>query len=157
MRGRDLTLDGASWTYKPASHKTAHQGKRRLIPLGPKAVAVVNEFLTSRPDAYLFRPAGRCGRASRPPFGSPAVEANPLGGGEAEASPGAKHAAAISEADLPQRDRPGVRQGVPPSNAVEDPGEAVDWRPAGRAGGLADGASLASEPASPHGGDRHPD
>ena len=57
IRGRDLATSEETWTYEPASHKTAHQGKRRLIPLGPKAVAVIEEFLTPDPDAYLFRPA----------------------------------------------------------------------------------------------------
>jgi integrase len=57
IRGRDLTTSEETWTYEPASHKTAHHGKRRLIPLGPKAVAVIEEFLTNDPDAYLFRPA----------------------------------------------------------------------------------------------------
>jgi len=57
IRGRDLTTSEETWTYEPASHKTAHHGKRQLIPLGPKAVAVIEEFLTPDPNAYLFRPA----------------------------------------------------------------------------------------------------
>jgi integrase len=34
------------WVYRPEKHKTAHRGKRRVIPLGPRARAVLIEFLT---------------------------------------------------------------------------------------------------------------
>jgi hypothetical protein len=32
--------------YRPEKHKTAHRGKRRVIPFGPRARAVLVEFLT---------------------------------------------------------------------------------------------------------------
>ena len=94
IRGRDLTPRRARlWTYRPASHKTAWRGKRREIVLGPKASRHGREFLTSDPDAYLFRPSEAVaehharrsdGRRSRP---------TPSETAKRKASPGAKHAA----------------------------------------------------------------
>lgn len=56
MRGRDLTPGEPNWTYRPESHKTAWRGRDRAILLGPKAQAVLAEFLGDDRDAYLFRP-----------------------------------------------------------------------------------------------------
>jgi integrase len=36
---------GESWTYRPDHHKTAHRGRPRVIPLGPKARAALVAFL----------------------------------------------------------------------------------------------------------------
>src|SRR5262249_52788066 len=50
---------GKLWTYRPRRHKTAHHGKERSIPLGPKARAVLTAFLAGRtlaPDAPIFSP-----------------------------------------------------------------------------------------------------
>ena len=33
------------WLYRPGAHKTAHRGRRRVIPIGPKAKAVLVAFL----------------------------------------------------------------------------------------------------------------
>jgi integrase len=33
------------WVYRPARHKTQHRGKDRVIPLGPRARAVIEEWL----------------------------------------------------------------------------------------------------------------
>jgi integrase len=57
MRGCDLTPGDPVWEYRPASHKGAWRGKGRVIPLGPRAQAVVKEFLRPDTDAYLFSPA----------------------------------------------------------------------------------------------------
>jgi integrase len=53
---------GAVWTYIPNRHKTAHHGKRRVAPFGPKARGVLSEFLSGRtlaPDEPIFNPARR--------------------------------------------------------------------------------------------------
>jgi integrase len=57
MRGRDLNTTGGVWEYQPASHKSEHRGKDRQVFLGPKAQAVVKEFLSSDLQAYLFNPS----------------------------------------------------------------------------------------------------
>lgn len=57
MRGCDLDTSGRVWTYTPQSHKTEHHGKDRPISIGPKAQAIVREFLKPDIAAYLFNPA----------------------------------------------------------------------------------------------------
>jgi integrase len=57
MRACDIDMSGTVWLYRPAAHKTAHHGHGRTIALGPKAQAVVKEFLTLDTQAYLFSPA----------------------------------------------------------------------------------------------------
>ncbi len=56
MRGRDINTTGAVWEYRPESHKTQHHGKGRVVFLGPKAQAIVKEFLTTDLKEYLFNP-----------------------------------------------------------------------------------------------------
>lgn len=56
MRGCELEMTGRVWTYTPASHKTEHHGIERPIYLGPQAQAVVEPFLKTDLDAYLFSP-----------------------------------------------------------------------------------------------------
>lgn len=56
MRGCDLNVSGDVWEYRPAHHKTAHHGRDRVVPLGPKAQAIIQEFLKSDLEGYLFSP-----------------------------------------------------------------------------------------------------
>jgi integrase len=56
MRACDIDMSGTVWLYRPTGHKTAHHGHGRIIALGPKAQAVVKEFLTLDTQAYLFSP-----------------------------------------------------------------------------------------------------
>jgi integrase len=56
MRGQDITTGAPTWEYRPASHKNAWRGQQRVIPLGPKAQAIVREFLKTDLAAYLFDP-----------------------------------------------------------------------------------------------------
>jgi integrase len=57
MRTCDIDTTGPVWTYKPASHKTAHHGHQRTIFIGPKAQQVLRPFLKPlNPTAYLFSP-----------------------------------------------------------------------------------------------------
>ena len=56
MRGCDLNMAGDVWEYVPKSHKTEHHGKSRMIFIGPKAQAVLADFLKTDLQAYLFSP-----------------------------------------------------------------------------------------------------
>lgn len=56
MRRQDIDADGAVWMYSPATHKTAHKGKSRTVPIGPRAQEVLNGFFIDDPAAYLFSP-----------------------------------------------------------------------------------------------------
>ena len=57
MRAADLDMPGKLWAYTPSSHKTEHLGRRREIPLGPKAQEIIQPFLTLDRDKFLFSPA----------------------------------------------------------------------------------------------------
>jgi integrase len=57
MRGCDLVPGEPTWDYRPADHKNRWRGHARVIPLGPKAQAIVREFLQPDTTAYLFSPA----------------------------------------------------------------------------------------------------
>jgi integrase len=56
MRGCDITTKGRVWEYRPPFHKTAYQGKERVIFLGPQAQEIVKRFLDSNLTSYLFSP-----------------------------------------------------------------------------------------------------
>jgi len=62
MRACEISMIGPVWTYTPAAHKNAWRGHGREIYLGPKAQAIVREFLKPATEAYLFDP--RDGRAA---------------------------------------------------------------------------------------------
>ena len=57
MRGCDVDTSGTVWVYKPDSHKTQHLGHDRLIYLGPRARAIVEQYLQPNPLARLFSAA----------------------------------------------------------------------------------------------------
>lgn len=56
MRPCDIDMSGKIWEYRPASHKTQHHGKERVIFLGPQAQEIVRPFLKPEVDAHLFDP-----------------------------------------------------------------------------------------------------
>jgi integrase len=57
LRRCDLDTTGEVWVYRPVRHKTAHRGKERSVAIGPKAQAVLAEFPTHDPEAFVFSPA----------------------------------------------------------------------------------------------------
>ena len=62
LRPVDLDTANPTWTARIERHKSAHHGKRRTLYFGPKAQAILKQFMTDRAiDAYLFSPrdAGR--------------------------------------------------------------------------------------------------
>jgi integrase len=56
MRLCDLDRSGPVWGYRPASHKTDYLGHGKLIPLGPRAQAILQPFLERPAEAPLFSP-----------------------------------------------------------------------------------------------------
>lgn len=56
MRVCDIDMSGKIWEYRPASHKTEHHGKERIIFLGPQAREIIRPFLKPEVDAHLFSP-----------------------------------------------------------------------------------------------------
>ena len=56
MRPIDIVRGVPNWTYEPGKHKSAWRGKPRVVPLGPRARAILEEFATLSTTAYYFRP-----------------------------------------------------------------------------------------------------
>jgi len=48
---------GRIWLYRPANHKTAYRGHKRVIYIGPKAQKVLKPFLERKAGDYCFTPA----------------------------------------------------------------------------------------------------
>ena len=56
LRPCDLDRNGDVWRYIPASHKTEHRNRQRVILVGPKAQAVLCRYLARGAEMYCFRP-----------------------------------------------------------------------------------------------------
>ena len=56
MRTCDIDRSDKVWSYRPRTHKTEHHGRSREIPLGPRAQAIVEPWLKTDKDLYLFSP-----------------------------------------------------------------------------------------------------
>jgi len=57
LRPMDLDRGGEVWQYRPASHKTEHHGRERVIFVGPQAQAVIMLYLVREPTEHCFSPA----------------------------------------------------------------------------------------------------
>lgn len=56
IRMADVDRSAAVWLFTPATHKTEHLERDRMIPLGPRAQAVLLPFVKADPTAFLFDP-----------------------------------------------------------------------------------------------------
>jgi integrase len=56
MRTCDLVTTGKVWEYRPASHKSEHRERDRVIYIGPQAQEVLRPWLRPELEAYLFQP-----------------------------------------------------------------------------------------------------
>jgi integrase len=68
MRSCDIDTTDEIWIYEASDHKNRWRGHRKLVPLGPKAQAILKPFLNRDKEAYLFSPreAGEWRLKSRP-------------------------------------------------------------------------------------------
>ena len=57
LRPMDIDRSQEVWRYRPASHKTEHHDKQRVIFIGPKAQDVLRPYLLRSADAHCFSPA----------------------------------------------------------------------------------------------------
>jgi len=57
IRTCDLDMSGKLWLFRPATHKTEHHGRKRVIYLGPKAQQVLRPHLPPDTHAFVFSPA----------------------------------------------------------------------------------------------------
>lgn len=56
IRPTDINRKGDIWAYRPASHKTEHHGRERVIFVGPKAQAILLRYLARDPQEGCFQP-----------------------------------------------------------------------------------------------------
>ncbi|MDB4731514.1 tyrosine-type recombinase/integrase [Planctomicrobium sp.] len=56
IRACDLVTSGEVWEYRPQSHKTQHKKKLRIVHLGKHAQELIEPYLTTDLQAYLFSP-----------------------------------------------------------------------------------------------------
>src|SRR5207248_6956769 len=56
LRRCDIDTTGDVWLFRPGHHKNAHRGKGRVIAIGPRARALLDEFPTDDPRDYVFSP-----------------------------------------------------------------------------------------------------
>jgi integrase len=56
LRMSDVDTSGPVWLYKPGKHKLAYRNKPRVIPIGPKAQALLAGFPTAAPAEFVFSP-----------------------------------------------------------------------------------------------------
>jgi integrase len=54
MRPREIDRSGPVWIYRPATHKTVHHGKSRIIPIGPRAQLLLKPLLPADQDRFVF-------------------------------------------------------------------------------------------------------
>lgn len=57
LRPADIDRSGDVWLYVPDEHKTEHHEKHRVIVLGPRAQALLRDYLDRKPASYCFSPA----------------------------------------------------------------------------------------------------
>ncbi len=57
LRPCDLDRSGEIWQYRPASHKTEHHGRARIIYIGPQAQQVLLPYLLRDAQVNCFSPA----------------------------------------------------------------------------------------------------
>lgn len=54
--GRIRPCEIEAGVYWPGRHKTKHRGKKRAVPLGPRALALLAKFPPVPPEGYYFSP-----------------------------------------------------------------------------------------------------
>jgi integrase len=57
LRPQDVDRTGDVWEYRPASHKTEHHGRQRVVFIGPQAQEVLSPYLVRDAAANCFSPA----------------------------------------------------------------------------------------------------
>jgi len=56
IRPIDVNRSGDVWLYRPASHKTEHHDRGRVIAIGPRGQEILARYLLRPADAYCFSP-----------------------------------------------------------------------------------------------------
>lgn len=56
MRPCEIARGGDVWMYSPKDHKNEWRGKKKYIPIGPRAQAVIAPYLPDDPESFVFSP-----------------------------------------------------------------------------------------------------
>lgn len=56
MRACDINMTRDDWLYTPAQHKNTYRGQKLQYWIVNRAKEIISKFLTTNPQAYLFRP-----------------------------------------------------------------------------------------------------
>lgn len=56
LRPLDVDCTQDIWVYRPASHKTEHHGRERIIFIGPQAQAILRPYLLRAEESTCFAP-----------------------------------------------------------------------------------------------------
>jgi integrase len=56
LRGADIDMSGPVWEFKPPIFKTQHTGRDRVVFIGPRAQALLQQWLRENPDEFIFGP-----------------------------------------------------------------------------------------------------
>lgn len=56
LRPCDVDRSAMPWQYRPATHKTEHHGRERVVFLGPHAREVLLRYLARDAESFCFRP-----------------------------------------------------------------------------------------------------
>lgn len=56
LRPCDIDRSEEVWRYRPESHKTEHQGRSRVIFIGPQAQAILLRYLARDAQSHCFQP-----------------------------------------------------------------------------------------------------
>jgi integrase len=57
MRPEEINRQADPWEYRPATHKTAHHGRERVIFIGPQARKILEHYLLRDAASFCFSPA----------------------------------------------------------------------------------------------------
>lgn len=55
MRGREVDRSGPVWLYRPGKHKNDWRGQDRVVPIGPRAQAILGPLLSASGGGTVFK------------------------------------------------------------------------------------------------------
>jgi len=106
IRPCDIDRSGDVWIYEHRDHKNRWRGHRRLIPIGPKAQAVLAPFLDRDAESFIFDPKeAEAWRLEHRPVHYKRERKTPIYPSELRAREKAKHARRQRKSRRPKCDR----------------------------------------------------
>ena len=126
MRGCELTPGDPNLVYRPRLHKNSWRGQERVIYLGPRAQAILRDFLKDDPSEFIFSPRDAVAAHQAMRRQNRALQAHTFGVESPGPGTRAVPCSPIRPAELSPGRRHGLRPGLSPSFPVRDPSPATD-------------------------------